>query len=297
MPATVDVSLGEHALNVPENGYYDRYRMQADLDEVAKDPDVPSVDFFRTLPKRVVESPIGPTSTPNYCYAMRMTQIAMPAPIGAVRDRLPDGLAPLQPAPGLGLIVLTFFAYDVCDVDPYNEATVAIGVRPPRHAGPAQLDFLQGMRNDTVYGYPLSLPVNTEIARVRGVHGYGLPKWRTGIEIGRGDTFTARVENDSGETDVAVELALPRQTSHPSGSRVRTAIALSQVDGAWVESKSLFNMLSSGRSLFPRGVRITRGSGRMSDDLASLRPMRPLSVDAMASGQLALNMPVPTSIS
>lgn len=146
---TVEVSLGEHRLNVPAGGYYDRYRMQADLDVVAGDPGVPSVDFFRALPKRVVESPIGMTSTPNFYHAMRMAQIAMPAPIAAVRERLPDGLAPLQPAPGFG---------------------------------------------------------------------------------------------------------------------------------------------------FPRDARITRGSGRLSDDLASLRSARPLRIDAMTSAQLALHMPVPTSV-
>lgn len=296
MERTVEVSLGEHVLQVPQGGYYDRYRMRADLDEVAEDPRVPSVEFFRTLPKRVVESPIGQTSTPNFYYAMRMVQISMLAPIGSVWDRLPHGLAPLQPAPGLGLVALTFFAYDACDVDPYNEATVAIAVRPPRHAGLAELDFLQAMQNDTVYGYPLSLPVTTEIARVRGVYGYGLPKWRTDIEITLEPRITAHVTNESGSTDVAVELPLPPQTSHKSGTKVRTSIALSELDGAWHESKSSFNVLLSGSRFLPRRIQISRGSGRMSDDLGSLNPIRPIAVDAMIKGQLALDMPVPTSI-
>ncbi|MFT3865678.1 MAG: acetoacetate decarboxylase family protein [Solirubrobacterales bacterium] len=296
MPGTVEVSLGEHVLSVPEGGYYDRYRMQADLDQVAEDPRVPSVDFFRSLPKRVVESPIGPTSTPNFYYAMRMVQIAMLAPVAAVRDRLPQGLAPLQPAPGLGLVVLALFAYDVCDVDPYDEVTVAIGVRPPRHGGPAELDFLQSRLSGTVYGYPLSLPVDTEIARVRGVHGYGLPKWRTDIDISLEPRIVARVADDAGGTDIALDLPLPRQVPHPSGSKVRTTIALSRLDGVWHESRSILNLLSSGSSLLPRGVEITHGSGRLSDDLASLRPIRTLAVEATTSAQLALNMPVPTSI-
>jgi hypothetical protein len=108
--------------------------------------------------------------------------------------------------------------------------------------------------------------------------------------------ISARVANDTGGTDPAVELALPSQSPHRSGSSVRTTIALSKLDGAWQESRSLFNALRSGRSLLPRGVRITYGSGHMSDDLASLRPIRTLSVDALTSTQLALSMPVPTSV-
>lgn len=295
MPETTQFMLGDHAVPVPAGGYYDRYRMQADLDEVAKDPGVADVEFFRGLPKRVAESPIGSTSTPNYYYAMSVVQIGMLAPVKAIRARLPRDLQPLQPAPGVGLIVLTFFRYDVCDVDPYNEATVAIACRPPRHAGPAPLDFAHAMRTGTTYGYPLSLPVDSEIARVRGVYGYGLPKWLTDIDVDLSGPFSARVANDDGGTDVAVTLPLPEQRA-PKRARVKTTIALSQIDGAWYESVSLVNVLSGGMSFAPRGVEITRGTGRLSDDLASLRPIRTVSVEATTRGQLALNMPVPTVV-
>lgn len=296
MPETSEYTLGDHAVHVPTGGYYDRYRMTGDLAEIAQDPAVPGVEFFRGLPKRAVQSPIGPTSTPNYYYAMSVVQIAMLAPINAVRSRLPKGLQPLQPAPGVGLIALAFFRYDVCDVDPYNEATVAIATRPPRHRGPAELDFVHAMRTGTTYGYPLSLPVNTEIARVRGLYGYGLPKWRTDIDIDLTGPYTARVANDHGDTDIAVTLPLPKQRAPRGGPKVRTTIALSKLDGAWYESTSLINALASGTSFAPRDVQITRGTGRLSDDLASLRPFRTLSVDATTRGQLALNMPVPTAI-
>ncbi|MEZ5120704.1 MAG: hypothetical protein R2736_03855 [Solirubrobacterales bacterium] len=58
--------------------------MNADLSEVAADPAVPSVDFLRTLPKRVVESPIG--STPDFDYAMRMVQVASAVPAPATDE-------------------------------------------------------------------------------------------------------------------------------------------------------------------------------------------------------------------
>lgn len=297
MPETTQFTLGEHVVPVPVGGYYDRYRMKADLDDVARDPGVAGVEFFRGLPKRVVESPIGPTSTPNYYYAMSIVQIGMLAPVGAIRARLPRDLQPLQPAPGVGLIVLTFFRYDVCDVDPYNEATVAIATRPPRPVGPAPLDFVHAMRSGTTHGYPLSLPVDSEIARVRGVYGYGLPKWLTDIDIDidLSGPFSARVANDDGGTDVAVRLPLPRQRT-PKRPTVKATVALSRIDGAWHESTSLVNVVSGGMRFAPRGVEITRGTGRLSDDLASLRPFRVISVEATTRGQLALNMPVPTVV-
>ena len=58
---TVEVDLGGHLVTVPEGGLFDRYRMNTDLNEVARDPRVSSVDFFRRLPKNEVDSAIGPT--------------------------------------------------------------------------------------------------------------------------------------------------------------------------------------------------------------------------------------------
>lgn len=129
----VEVQLGDRMVSVPKGGLYDRYRMDTDLDEVAKDPRVASVDFFRTLPKTQVQSAIGPTRTPNFYYAMSKAQLTYVAPTRALRSRLPRGLDPLQVAPGLGLFSVVFFRYDVCDIDFYTEAAVAIAVRPARH--------------------------------------------------------------------------------------------------------------------------------------------------------------------
>ncbi|MGY3061829.1 hypothetical protein ACVWZD_006127 [Streptomyces sp. TE3672] len=63
---TVEADLGGRTVTVPRDGLYDRYRMDTDLDEVARDPRVSGVDFFRQLPKTRVESRIGPTLTPNF---------------------------------------------------------------------------------------------------------------------------------------------------------------------------------------------------------------------------------------
>lgn len=57
----IQVEFGEHKVEVPAGGYYDRYRMNPDLDEVARDPAAGNIDFFRRIPKRLVTSTVGPT--------------------------------------------------------------------------------------------------------------------------------------------------------------------------------------------------------------------------------------------
>ncbi|BDH58296.1 acetoacetate decarboxylase [Tsukamurella sp. PLM1] len=133
--ATVDIDLGGRTVAVPKGGLFDRYRMDTPLDEVANDPRVPGVDFFRTLPKTEVQSPIGPTRTPNFYYAMSSARLTMLAPSRAIRRRIPRELAPLEIAPGLGLVSVMLFRYDVCDIDFYTEAAVGVAVRPARNGG------------------------------------------------------------------------------------------------------------------------------------------------------------------
>lgn len=148
LPAdTVDVDLGGRTVPVPRGGWFDRYRMAAPLDEVAADPRVPGVDFFRTLPKTVVQSPIGETRTPNFYYAMSSARLTMVAPTRAIRRHVPDDLV--------------LFRYDVCDIDFYTEAAVGIAVRPARHGGAGVADLAAALGNDHLHAYVLSLPVNT----------------------------------------------------------------------------------------------------------------------------------------
>ena len=173
---TIEVDLGGRVVTVPKGGLYDTYRMDTDLDDVARDPRVPGVDFFRQLSKTKVDSPIGPTLTPNFYYRISMARLTMLARSNAIRTRLPRELTPLEVAPGLGLVSVIFFRYDVCDIDSYTEAAVGAAVRPARHSGPGFFDLITGLGNDHLHSYVFSLPVNIEIAQVRGHDGYGFPK-------------------------------------------------------------------------------------------------------------------------
>lgn len=293
---TVQVELGGHTVTVPKGGLYDRYRMDADLDVVAADQRVRSVDFFRTLPKTEVQSAIGPTRTPNFYYAMSKAQLTYLAPTKALRSRLPRGLDPLQIVPGVGLFSVVFFRYDVCDIDFYTEATVGIAVRPARHGGLAPADLLAALANDSVHAYVLSLPVNTDIAQIRGHDGYGFPKWVTEIDVDIDDRRTvARVVNDDGSTDIAIDTATPAQKQIASGTEVSTLTSYTELNGGWNATLSQTNNLASGSALLPRDP-LRLGAGRLTDDIRSLKPIKALRFDVVTECQNALHIPVPVSV-
>lgn len=294
---TVEVDLGGRIVSVPKDGLYDRFRMDTPLDDVALDPHVPGVDFFRTLPKSRVDSPIGATRTPNFYYAMSSARLTMLAPTRAIRRRLPDALTPLEIAPGLGLASVMFFRYDVCDIDFYTEAAVGVAVRPARHGGPGIADLATALGDDHLHSYVFSLPVNTEIAQVRGHDGYGFPKWVTDldVDITAAHTF-ARIANADGGVDVALSARTPHQKRHASGTKVSTLTSYTRREGAWFSTLNQTNVLASGTAVLPRGVDLTLGDGRMSDDLRSLNPIRTIRLDVNTGAQAALHMPVPVSV-
>ncbi|MEU5775898.1 acetoacetate decarboxylase family protein [Streptomyces venezuelae] len=294
---TVEVDLGGRLVTVPQGGLYDRFRMDTDLDEVERDPRVSSVDFFRRMPKTRVDSRIGSTLTPNFYYRIATTRLTMLAPTKAIRARLPQELDPLEIAPGLGIVSVMAFRYDVCDIDFYTEAAVGIAVKPARHGGLGLLDLVTGLKNDSLHSYVLSLPVNTEIAQVRGHDGYGFPKWVTKLDVDIDNARTsAKVTNDQGGLDLALSAPTPKQTARTTGEHVSTLTSYTTIDGAWHSTTSQINMLSSGTTRLPRGLDLQLGEGRTSDDLRSLKPIRTIQLDVTTEGQLALHMPVPTSI-
>ncbi|MFB6841285.1 acetoacetate decarboxylase family protein [Streptomyces sp. NPDC056361] len=293
----VKVNLGGREVTVPKGGLYDRYRMNPNLDEIARDPRVSSVDFFRRLPKIKVDSPIGSTLTPNFYYTMSTARLTMVAPSRAIRARLPEELSPLEIVPGLGLISVMFFRYDVCDIDFYTEAAVGIAVKPARHGKLGFFDLVSGLKNEHLDSYVLSLPVNSDIAQVRGHDGYGFPKWVTGLDVDINDhRTTARVANDAGGVDLSLLANTPTQRAYPSGERVSLLTSYTTINGAWHSTLNQTNVLNAGTTRSTNGITLQLGEGRMSDDLRSLKPKRTIQFDVMTEGQAALHMPVPTSV-
>lgn len=175
-----------------------------------KESGIGNIDFFRKIPKQLVETRIGQVWSPNYYYKTSNVQLLMLAPLDKLTAKLPAKVEPLSPIPGYGLVSLTFFAYDVCDNDPYDEVSVAVVVRRPYAKGANISELIKSARTRDYYGYVLALPVDTEIARVRGVYGYDLPKWLTAIDLKIADQVQAHLYDTQGNLDISLSAPTPK---------------------------------------------------------------------------------------
>ena len=76
--------FGPHVVEVLEGGYYDRFRMNPDLDEVARDPVAGNIDFYRRIPKQLMASRTYGPGAPNYIAARSALTILGYRPIDSL---------------------------------------------------------------------------------------------------------------------------------------------------------------------------------------------------------------------
>ncbi|AYZ62205.1 acetoacetate decarboxylase [Burkholderia multivorans] len=285
------VEFGTHKVEVPAGGYYDRFRMNPNLDEVARDPAAGNIDFFRRIPKQLVSSRVGPTWAPNFYYRSSNIQLLFLAPLARLRAMLPMPLEPLRAFTGYGLVALTFFSYSVCDNDPYDEVSVAVVIRRPGARGSHTLELLNSMRRRSFFAHVLALPVTTEIARVRGVHGYQLPKWRTDIDVNIGADVKASIAGPGGKPDLTLSAPLPALRNVAPQSHMGTTTMINRIDGEWHQTSVQTNMLSFAQRLFPRDVKLSRHGGPLSQLLDGLGASTMVRLDVVKDAQLVLNLP------
>ena len=210
-----EVEFGPRKALALKGGFYDRFRSNPDLTEVAKDPLAGNLDFFLRFPKQQVPSRVGPTWAPNFYYRASTVQLLYLAPLARIRRMLPEPLQPLSPLPGYGLVALTFFHYALCDNDPYAEVSVAVVIRRPGARGSQLMEWREAMRSDSFHAHVLALPVDTEIARVRGVYGYQLPKWLARIGVNIDKNVEASIAGLDGIPDLKLTAPLPQlETRH-----------------------------------------------------------------------------------
>ncbi|KAJ5610446.1 hypothetical protein N7510_007165 [Penicillium lagena] len=287
------VYFGDQEVDVPKGGYYDRYRMNPNLDEVASDLAVgPEIDFFRKIQKKLVNSRVGQVYAPNFYYRTRSVQLLFLAPLDRLQSKLPSPLEPITVFPGYGLVALTFYSYLVCDNDPYNEVSIAVIVRQPGNGSYSTTQLLSSIWNRTFYGYVLALPVDTEIARVRGVYGYQLPKWLSNINLEMDDHYiTADLTATDGTPDLTLEVPLPALKTIPSESSIGTNNAINKIDGKWCQVAVQTNPLLGTQCLLPKNVKLYRNEGPLSKLLNELSVSTILRMDVLKDAQMVLNMP------
>jgi hypothetical protein len=290
------VEFGPHTVEVPEGGYYDRFRMNPNLDEVARDPAAGNIDYFRRIPKQRVASRVGPTWAPNFYYRTSNIQVLFLAPLSRLRAALPAPLDPLRAFPGFGLVALTFFSYAVCDNDPYDEVSVAVVIRRPGARGSHALELLDSMRRRSFFAHVLALPVTTEIARVRGVYGYQLPKWLAGIDVRIGSDVRAHIAGPGGTPDLTLSAPLPALRDVAPQSHMGTTTMVNMVDGQWHQATVQTNTLSFAQRLLPRDVTLLRSGGPLSQLLDGLGASTVVRLDVVKDAQVVLNLPTPLRV-
>ncbi|GLA51234.1 hypothetical protein AnigIFM63604_007586 [Aspergillus niger] len=295
---TVQVEFGGQKVDVPKGGYYDRYRMNPNLDEVAQDPNIGhDIAFLRKIPKKLVDSRVGQVYAPNFYYRTSSVQLVILAPLDQLKSKLPAPLEPLTALPGYGLVALTFYSYLVCDNDPYNEVSIAIIIRQPGNASYSPTQLLSSIWNRTFYGYVLALPVDTEIARVRGIYGYQLPKWLANINLKMDNhDIKADITATDGTPDLTLHVPLPALRTIPSESQIGTNNAVNKIDGKWYQVAVQTNPLLATQCLFPTNVKLARNEGPLSQLLNELGVSTIVRMDVIKDAQMVLNMPTPLKV-
>lgn len=202
--------LGNREVSVAAGGLYDRYESNPPLSVIAAEaPDI-DLSWFRELKKTKVDMGFESYS-PNFYYKTSRATAVFTADLDRLRELMPAEVLkvvqPLQIWPGRGLVAFTAYAYHYCDNDSYNEIALSIVTNKPgdSNLGPVTL-IGQSMSKD-FWGYVLKLPVDTELAEVRGVVGYNLPKWLTGINFKETDKAVVfeLIDKDTGKVDVTFE--------------------------------------------------------------------------------------------
>lgn len=182
----------------------------------------------------------------------------------------------------------------MCDNDPYNEVSIAIMVRRPDQSTSSTRQLLSSIWNRNFFGHVLVLPVNTEIARVRGVYGYQFPKWLADIGVSmEGGRITGSVKSVDGKPDLDLDVAMPALKTVKSEAAISTSNAVNLIDGKLSQVTVRTNPLQSAQCLFPRGVTLSRSGGPLSKILDELEVSTIVRMDVVKDSQMILYMPKP----
>ncbi|MCG8317015.1 MAG: acetoacetate decarboxylase family protein [Pseudomonadales bacterium] len=178
------IDIAGYDVPVVAGGLYDRYRSNPPLSVIADE--APGIDLSWIEGIEKVKMDIGFESySPNFFYENSKITAIYTADIDRLRELMPtellDHIQPLELFPGRGVVALTAYAYHYCDNDYYNEFSLSIATNKPGKKNMGLISLVHQLLTNDYWGYILKLPVDSELARVRGVIGYNLPKWLTDI--------------------------------------------------------------------------------------------------------------------
>ncbi|ROL81123.1 acetoacetate decarboxylase (ADC) [Pseudomonas chlororaphis] len=300
MPSQTDstlIDIAGHQVPVVKGGLYDRFRSNPPLSVIAAE--VPGVDlsWFKGLEKTRVD--IGFESySPNFYYQNSRVTAVYTADLDKLRALMPaEVLATVQPLqvwPGRGLIAFTAYTYEHCDNDAYNEVALSIITNKPGKANLGPFTLIGQSMSGDFWGYVLKLPVNTELARVRGVVGYNLPKWLTGIDRKEEATSVVYDITDSQTGQVDVSFTAKKLDDLSSDVDIVTN-SFTNLDhkGQLAYGYAVSRQLSHSSSRSAGSATLTLGNGSLSNYIRSLQLGKMLKYEYMPAFQSALYAPKP----
>lgn len=148
--------------------------------------------------------------------------------------------------------------------------------------------------SDDFWGYVLKLPVNTELARVRGVVGYNLPKWLTDIHFRETDSAVVVEIFDSAtrQLDVTLETRKLGDLSSEE-SMVRNSFTNVDRQGQLTTGYSVSRQLSHASSSSADSVKLTLTDGSLSAYIKALKLGKLVKYEYVPLFQGALYAPKP----
>ncbi|MCX7289679.1 acetoacetate decarboxylase (ADC) [Janthinobacterium sp.] len=291
------MNIAGHDVPVKAGGLYDRFRSNPPLSVVAAEaPDV-DLSWFKGIKKEKVA--IGFESySPNFYYKNRKITAVFTADLERLKELMPEDIRkqvqPLQVWPGRGAVALTAYAYDYCDNDSYNEISLAIVTNQPGASSFGPFTLLGQSLSKDFWGYVLKLPVNTELARVRGVVGYNLPKWLTGIDLKEtesGISFEV-TDSETGKLDFVFEGKKLGDLSHKA-DLVTNSFTNKDLGGKLTYGYAVSRQLSYASSTSADAASLKLGDGSFSRYIKSLKLGKMMKYEYVPEFQSALYAPKP----
>ncbi len=289
------VDIAGHQVPVVKDGLYDRFRSNPPLSVIKKEaPDI-DLSWFKSLKKTKVDAEFV-TYSPNFYYKTSRITGVFTADLMRLRELIPakvqEQVQPLQVWPNRGLVALTAYAYHYCDNDSYNE--IALSIITNKHGNTSWGPFTlmgQSLSKD-YWGYVLKLPVDTELARVRGVVGYNLPKWLADINYSQNEKTIQFdiMDSKTGKTDLVIK---GEKLADLSTSEEFVTNRFTNIDsqGELISGYAVSRQLAHASTMDDDAIQLTLTDGSLSEYIRSLKLGEMVKYEYVPNFQSALYTP------
>ena len=297
---TTTIQIGSHDVPVVKGGLYDRFRSNPPLSVIAAEaPDV-DLSWFKGITKE--KRDIGFESySPNFYYKNSRVTTIFTADLARLKELIPaqvlEQVQPLQVWPGRGVVALTAYAYHYCDNDSYNEIGLSVVTNKPGSSNWGPFSLLGQSLSGDFWGYVLKLPVDTELARVRGVVGYNLPKWLTRIDYREdGDNVVVGIyDSETQKLDVTLETR-NLDVSSAKESIVTSSFTNLDAQGRLQTGYTPARQLRHASTSSAEAVKLTLTDGSLSRFIESLKLGKMVKYEYVPDFQAVLYAPKPLAI-